>query len=298
VELSRQWGRARRQHERGKLLFLRSQAHSAAYHVFTASGAAFWSGVAVPFLADRYPALSQPLLTTQEIEDLLNAFVARARVDPTDFRIQELTYRSRLTDPKASRQQESDRRWTDLSMPDAFAQLRELDASLERIRFEFTDARAARYAGSLGRGGEFTFAGNLPHYDAAVLQPCAEIAGARIERLAHRERREETNFQAQPFFITYDTDILDSSAARRRLVQALSTMTNSAHSVFHGNPYVHLALLDYVEDTSCDIYVMSPNRITVVPQTRSTPTSLERIYAHICREFGDGTIQDFSEVYA
>ncbi|MFW5868164.1 MAG: hypothetical protein ACOCX2_10135, partial [Armatimonadota bacterium] len=98
--------------------------------------------------------------------------------------------------------------------------------------------------------------------------------------------------------IEFDAPVFQSSDRQARFVEVLESMPHASHAVIHSNPYVHVALFDRLEETSCDIYVLSDRRVSVVPQTRSSATALTRLYEHISTEFNEGEVRDYGEVYA
>lgn len=276
-------------------LLVRRASTDGTYFLLSDCAGSLWSKIIARWADRKYPTLARVSLRTDEMEQLLRALRKATGVGEGAFRITEFTYRARLNDSHARRQEESDRRWTDLALEEAFDLLHEADAALERVRFECWSPGCPVRRGALSRRLDFSFTGDFALCRRVFLEPAAEIAGARNTQLSGRQREIGSQFEARPFFIEYASDIVGSQEARQKLVDSVARMANTGHSVIHGNPYVHISLVDYLEETNCDIYVLSPNRITIVPQTSSTATALERLYAHICRTFAEGRIVDYSE---
>jgi hypothetical protein len=62
----------------------------------------------------------------------------------------------------------------------------------------------------------------------------------------------------------------------------------------HGNPYIFLTIIDYVDGSTFDIWVLKANELIIVPQLKSTVNSLKRVISHIFDRYAEGTIQEFT----
>lgn len=297
LEMHREWGEKQRQSERGACMVMTADDHGHVFHVISSEGSAFWCGVLDYAVRRAYPGVTRAALTTREMGALLEELANSISVPPDSFRVVEMSYQSRLDDGRARRPQKTDRTWTDTDLHAAFQELDELDASLNTIRFNAYSNGRVVTSGALRRVCELSYAGPSEGLLRSMIPTMARITENRMTLLSGRARQQTRQFEAKPFFIAFDDHRMEDSAARARLLHALARMSNTSQSVVHANPYVHLRVLDYLEDTSCDVYVMASDRITIVPQTRSSSSSLERIYAHICAEFGEGRLVDFEEVY-
>ena len=66
-------------------------------------------------------------------------------------------------------------------------------------------------------------------------------------------------------------------------------------SVYHSSSYVHMSLVDYMDGSSFDIWILSTRQIVVVPQMRATHTSIARLTNHIFERFGEGSVADHEQ---
>ena len=292
LSLSREWGRKRRYSSQGHCLLVQSD-YSPAYYFLSDFGGQFWRNV-LGFLIRRcYPQFSLPSLSTDEMEELLVALAEKFSAGPGLFRILRFHYTVPIHDPDAMRERATAGEFTDLSLSLAFGQAREQAARVNRVDFEVRGV----CRGHLTCEGELGFTGDFSVFREVFINGIARIGGESFAKLDQRERVAANAYAARPFFIEYPEDILASTESRKGLLAALARMSHTSQSVIHDNPYVHVAILDYLEGTSCDLYVLSPKRSSIVPQTRSSPTSLARVYAHISREFAEGELRDYTEVY-
>ncbi len=296
LSLARTWGRLSRWESSGEVLAFES-AYPHAYYFLSDYDGNFWRNVLSFAIRKCYPTLSAPSISTEEIQGLLQGLADRFDAGPDRFRITNLSYNARIVDPHARKDRESDSSWTDRSLGLVFQQAREEDWQVTRVQFEILGGAEGSCRGHVTCDGEMGFSGEFDVLRELLLQPVARMASEIFVKLDNRERLRERSYATQPFFIEFADDILISADARAHLLAALSRMPHTSQSVIHANPYLHVSILDYLEDTSCELYVLSPSRISIVPQTRTSPTSLARLCAHIAKEFGEGRVVDYSEVY-
>lgn len=292
LSLHRRWGHKETHSARGECLGVKTD-HSPAYYLVTDFDGEFWRYV-VSFLLKRlYPDFSLPYLSTDQIKELLVTLADKFSAGPETFRILKFNYTVPIDDPHATRQRASDSEFTDLSIELAFAQAKEQSARVKRVEFELR----GKTRGYVTYSGDLGFVGDFDVFRETLIERVADFAATAFAKLDQRERVRATGYATRPFFIEFPVDLLAHTDSRRHLIAALSRMPHTSQSMIHENPYIHISILDYTEDTSCDLYVLSPNRICVVPQTNSSATSLARLYSHISRQFAEGRVRDYSEVY-
>jgi len=71
-------------------------------------------------------------------------------------------------------------------------------------------------------------------------------------------------------------------------------LPSSSVSILHGNPYVHLSILDYKDGSVFDIWVLSPDVITIVPQMKGTVAAIKRVINYIFDSYAEGQIREYS----
>jgi len=132
------------------------------------------------------------------------------------------------------------------------------------------------FSGAISRNGVFRCENNFILFYNTIVEKGIETFFKRKERLSNRARVKETNYKSKPIIIE-------------------KNLSHSANSVIHENPYVHATITDYLDSSNYDVWVLSNNRITVVPQTVCSMSSLNRLCGHISREFQEGRIKELEE---
>jgi hypothetical protein len=145
----------------------------------------------------------------------------------------------------------------------------------------------------LFRDTRFQCSFNFTLFYQRMVEGIANKAAESFELFDNRSRIQEENFAVKPLAIIYDVGIFKDKKQNIRLIEALKSLKNSSISVIHANPYLHVSYLDYRDGSSCDIWVLSENKISIIPQIRSTPAALERLCECIFTGFREGIIKDF-----
>lgn len=163
------------------------------------------------------------------------------------------------------------------------------------VTLAFTAFRADREVGrfSLGRRGEVSA---TQRFSSAFRSLCVPVALTfeQDERFfGHRARRELQFRETRPLVIDYGRGVFAERESVRQFVAALKLFPYGSVSVYHGNPYLHAAVLDQVDGSSMEIWVASANRVLVVPQMRATVWGLKRVVQHIYDTFGEGDLADY-----
>jgi len=105
----------------------------------------------------------------------------------------------------------------------------------------------------------------------------------------------ERNYQpGLPIEISYGHDIFVDAEEVRRFGDVISKYPNATKAVYHANPYYHASVADFLEGSSFGIWVLSPRRILLVPQAKSSEKAFERLISYIFSEFREGTIGEYS----
>ena len=138
--------------------------------------------------------------------------------------------------------------------------------------------------------GATFYSGDFGIFSEHVLGALARAAGRRRALLIGRERKLEQ--ASRPISIRLGSEVLDSPEATGLLLAEVSSLPRVSMAVFHRNPYLHVAVTDEVDGSSCDIIVTQADAIDIYPGYRSSPAALERIAQRLGDRFGADRIID------
>lgn len=128
-----------------------------------------------------------------------------------------------------------------------------------------------------------------------VLPVCKTIHENNVF-FGNRSRRENLNLAARPLTIDFDIDQFSDPSENMKFIQALKRLNKSSISVLHGNPYIHLSVIDYFDGSSFDLWVLNSNQLVIVPQMKGSIISIKRLINHIFDNYSEGDIKEYQEI--
>jgi hypothetical protein len=266
-----------------------------AYLILTISGWPFWNRVLVPYVRKFYPKVVRLFLSQEELSRLLRNI--RGSGDDTSVRILKISSCRRLAGKGSRRRFETDIRWTDRPLDTVFRQAAEENVWFKSVTFKLGRQVGASFdplgvEASVSKYGSVFFNGSLQLFMRSTIMPMAEIASGKMKFFMGRDRRSIPDHSPRPVVIRFATEVFRSPEDSRRFVHAMGRMKQSSCSVFHGNPYVHLSLVDNLDGSSAQVWVLRPNEVTIVPQIKASAAALKRIVNHVFEEWSEGAITE------
>ncbi len=265
---------------------------SAAFVVVTSGPPSFVRHALEPLFASLYPKVVVPFLAQDELHRVVKAIQRRGQ--PDTLRISEYSAKRRIKSPR--RRFESVRDWTDVEPDTAFEEARERKVWFSSLRFQLlhrAGEERTRWSGSrykLSKYGAVSCDGGFELVTATVLPMLAQITSDRVQFFSNRERSPQTAQGLHPIEIAYDKPLLTSSTDLKRLLESLRRFPQGTCTVLHANPYLHATVVDDLDFSTADIWVLSERSILIVPQLRASHGALKRLVNHIFENFGEGHI--------
>lgn len=295
-QLSREYGRKRKKTIRGRFLLFKHRKRNI-YVILTNERRSYFEQGLLKYIRNKYPIFTLPFFYSWEIEEMLDtlAYSTPQRA----IMLTKLSRKSRITSTASRKKKESDLTWTDLPYKEVFRQTRQNDAWMENVWFDLVEetdiSKRKVLVGSISRSGVFKCDLQFKLFYQTILEKSIRIFSRRREQLSNRARTENTNYQIKPLFIEFDEPIFRDKEQNQRLVRILRNLPHLAYSVVHENPYLHMTVTDYIDNSNYEIWILSDSRITIAPQIVSSMSSLNRLCDHISREFKEGLLKDLKE---
>jgi len=270
--------------------------NSPIYVVVTHESQKFVKGVILEFFNSNYSNASRLYLTSNQLQLLLETIKNKLDCDIITERV--ISYsridQSKIISPGLkNRKKESDLRWTEESYKSSFQRAAENDQWVDKISFYAQKEDQILFSASLSREGLFKCSKNAKDFYKIVGEELVKIGNKNVSLFSNRSRSENKG-KIKPISIQYSSNVFEDVKQNRRLISALSEFPKSSYSVYHGNPYLHLSMVDYIDGSSYDIWVLSSDKIVIVPQIRSTFNSLSRLCEHILKKFQEGNIMELT----
>ncbi len=270
--------------------------------IITISYADFWNMVVRRLVKRFYPDAMPIFFRQNEIEQALfnleKGLGIRYRIRISDViakeeRNQNTNFRSRKYDTQ--------RWWTDLPISEVFSQAKERGQWFSGIRFVIqrrigdSDNFISQASGRLYKFGELNYNSFYPEINSFLLSHLESQAYKRLSTLDGRGMRDRNYQPVSPIEIAFDYDIFSENEEVRRFMQVVSDYPNSTKLVFHSNPYYHSSIADFVDGSSFEVWVLSSNKVVLLPQAKSTVQAFERFIGYISSNFGEGVVNEYQE---
>jgi hypothetical protein len=293
---NRKIGGVKPQNISGEFLVVRHNQANMYIVLFVAEPRVWRDGI-LPLLESLYPKAARPFLTQIELHRLVRSIQTAIRKQANRLRVLEFSAKKRLTGLARKRFQ-SVREWTDADVDSVFEEAREQNVWFRSVGFELVAEKGGRISstgvrGKLSKYGYFRCNGQFDLFERVLVEELLRFSAERVKFFSERDRVSTADHTPRPVQITYESEVFRSSKETKRLVESLRRFSHGTCTVLHANPYLHLSLVDNIDYSSADVWVLSQNEILVVPQMRASGAALKRIVNHIFEYFREGSISEF-----
>lgn len=259
-----------------------------------------WRHGILPLIESLYPRAARPFLTQQELHTLLRNL--QRSISPQGLRVLEFSSKKRLA-ALARKRFQSVREWTDADLDSVFKDARERNVWFRSVSFDVVAEKNGQLNstgvhGQLSKYGYFSCSGGFEIFEKTVIRQLLQIGAERLKFFSDRGRSSTPYHSPRPLQIQYETDIFRSADQPKRLVEAMRRIKHGTCTVLHANPYIHLSVVDNVDYSSADLWVLSQNQILIVPQLKASEAALKRIVNHVFEHFSEGSISEFQDQLA
>lgn len=288
-ELNGYFGRKIKTNIAGKFILLPHPFKKNVWIILTNANRLFIIKPLQKLLESIRPRITKPLIITKQLENLLTGFQKLSVVK--DIRIKQIGQRGKIKSKGATKNIETDRKWTDLDIKEVFSEARQEGHWITDISFEYIASETERLGSiKLDRNGEITFRGEAKQSFYHFINKASDFAVERYNFLKNRDKTSENNYTSRPFIIKFNSDILSNTNQIGGLIKVLRKIPKSRLTILHGNPYFHSVFVDYKDGSVTEILVLDKNKINILPQGRTTVRALQRICSFIFYDFREGDL--------
>ena len=126
-----------------------------------------------------------------------------------------------------------------------------------------------------------------------TILPLAEDAAVRRSEMLRASAETASRPVPEPLIVRFSRKVFADPKKNAAHVAAIAAMPYTATNEHHVNPYIHLSMVDYMDCSSYDIWVLVSDRLAIIPQFSATDASMGRLVNHITKKFGDATIEKY-----
>lgn len=284
----------------GRLLVVQTAAPQI-HLAITDEGPAFVD--ALPSLLERmHPRVFVPHFTSGEIRSMLELLESETGLALTTTRV---TARGRIGGRPAYVRRARRLRagagrggpgitYAGVPYRESFELAAESGQRIDKVQFVLSDGEDVRMEGHLSRGGVFKLRHSFLIFKDHVLPHALGLAVEKCRMYSSRSR-EDNGGDVSPLVVRLERGTLCGREQNRAFVEAVQGMRYTSSGIYHSGAHVDMSLVDHMDGSTFEIWVVSPDTVTIVPQLRATRASLSRLIAHIFEAFQEGKVLEYEQ---
>lgn len=257
------------------------------FTLFSIESSEFYHRALWPFVQGLYPSLLMTFIPHKRLRRLLDDFKTEHKF--TTLKITRANQRIRLEAHK----QVPLVSWPDLELSEAFDWVQSNDGWFQSLTFEAKRGDETCATVGLTRQGVIKTNRLLRLAHGSFIMPVCKMLHEDMTFFGRRGRRDNPQLEVRPIAIDLETDQFVHVEENARFIGAVRRLKSASVSVVHGNPYVHMSLIDYFDGSTFDLWVLSVSQIVIVPQMKSTIPALKRLVNHIFDDYAEGRITEY-----
>jgi len=161
-------------------------------------------------------------------------------------------------------------------------------ASIRTLTLHVADALSLhlrRQAGATYYGGSFRL------FEDVVLLALVTSAGRRRRLLSNRARQ-SSGVAESAIGVKLPAGMFADPDHIAQLLDTLSEQRGTGIAVLHRNPYLHVAVTDYLDGSNFDAFVTSDDEVVIYPGYRASVGALTRLTEHLAERFAAREVVD------
>jgi len=246
------------------------------------------------FVTKYFPVVSKIFLTNNEM------YLIFKRLEKVGFNsIVESSY-AKKREPGAERP-DSFIHYTNMPYKKVFDDMFVNDRWVQGIRYRaiisdpINKRKRIAFKGTITRDCYYSVKFDFRQLIKTIIPYSLELASARNEHLKLSVESAK-DLKPQPVIINFDESIFDDVTKNKSYVNALAELPSCSISEYHTNPYIHISLVDYLDGSSYDMWVLSNDRMAIIPQLSASSASMSRLVNHIFERIHEGRVEKYEEI--
>jgi hypothetical protein len=271
----------------GKFYAIKNSQYDNIFVILSIENSLFFKQGLLAHFKRAFPLASLTFITHKKLKNLLIDF--RDKNQFTDFTIVRTTTYSRVDKNKIM----PSVNWPSFTLEKAFEWVADENGWFQNLSFKFKKPQGRKYEASISRNGVIKSSGYAKLIYNSFMAPISKTVFENVTFFSKRSRRDNPNRDIRPLCINFGYDKFTDVEENQRFISSMRPMKASSLSVIHGNPYVHLSLFDYFDGSSFDIWVLSSDKIIIVPQLKASFHAVKRLLNHVFDNYAEGEIEDY-----
>lgn len=277
--------------EHGNFYIYRHPINPSVYVALTIERGKFVRAQLLRALRAMYPTVNMTFISHKKLHDILIAF----RKEPgfSDIMVTRASHRSRISGesgekvfPLVS--------WPQEHMDQVFQWVHDNNGWLNNLVFLSGRDSKPKVKVAFTRNGIVRTDGFLPVIIRAFVDPVAKVISDNLVMFSKRSRSENADLAVRPLAIHFSSDQFEKVEENANFIRAMRGLKTASVSVIHGNPYLHLSIIDYLDGSTFDLWVLRANELVIAPQLRGSYAAIKRLINHVFDTYAEGDIREYS----
>jgi len=281
-------------HQSIKVVFVRHPHNPTIYFALSDCKSGEFKEIFTNFINKYFPTISRIFLTNNELYRIFHKIKELGYNVLVEFSVGK----KRLS----KTQKESYIRYTNKPYAEVFDEMYQHDQWVQSIRYRadliLNDGSSEiSFRGTISRDCYFSAKKNISSLIHKIIPEAIQLASVRNEHLKlSAESAQEP--KPKPTVINFEENVFEDISKNQSYVDALAELPSCSVSEYHTNPYIHLSLVDYLDGSSYDIWVVSSDRMVIIPQFSASNASIRRVVNHIFERIHDGVVEKYEKIVA
>lgn len=263
------------------------------YVVLTIAPIDFFRRSILPFFESNFPHLIMTFITNKKLKKLIETFKMGNQF--SDLIVTHASQRCRFNEEGKENKEFPIVSWPGMGLNKAFNWLYQNNGWFQSLKFKAMRHNSPAAEISITRQGVIRTNHLFSKVFEGFVLPICKTIHDNMVFFGNRSRRDNRNLAARPLTIDFDPDTFSDPSENIKFIQSLRRLNKASISVLHGNPYIHLSVIDYFDGSTFDLWVLNSSQLFIVPQMKGSVFSIKRLINHIFDTFAEGDIKDYRE---
>jgi hypothetical protein len=281
------------QKESGRFFIYEHPEFKDVYLALTIESSNFFNRALLPFIQSLYPQNGLTFITHKRLRKLIEEF--QAKNNYTDIIITRASHRLRFEEEGKHKKIIPMVSWPNMELSEAFDWVYQNNGWFQSLQFEAKMDSSSIAEVSFTRQGVIRTNNILSKVYDSFLYPVCKTIHENIMVFGHRSRRDSKDLSAKPLIIDFETDQFSDVSENKKFIQSMKRLRSASTSVLHGNPYIHMSIIDYYDGSTFDLWVLSSSQVVIVPQMKGSIQAIKRLINHIFDTYAEGDIKDYED---
>ncbi len=280
-----------------KAVAVKHPVYPTVYMVISDCKSSDFKNIVTKLMNKHYPVVSRVFLTNNEMRIIFKKLQEKTSLD---IIVGFSVGKKRLPE---GHKKESQVTYTNQPFSEVFDQIGSQDQWVDSIRFRAdkvelkngNEIRTTEFIGTISRACYFFSRKDFTPLIKTIIPLAVNLAAVRNEYL---KISVETASKAkpEPVVIKFEDDIFNDISKNQQYVDALVELESCSISEYHTNPYIHVSMIDYLDGSSYDIWVLASDRLVIIPQFSASMASFSRLVNHIFERIHEGQVEKYEQI--